>query len=70
MILGYYGGRLTFLEPMVTREALLQKQSFSLNIPTPQVVGVSTRFPTRMNATWDEQRQAYDFVLTDFVAVN
>ncbi|MBW3623419.1 MAG: cytochrome C [Armatimonadetes bacterium] len=69
MVLGYYGGRLTFLEPMVTRQQLLQKQSFSLAIPAPQVVGISTRYPARLQAEWDEDEQAYHFILTDFVSV-
>lgn len=70
MILGYYGGNLTFVEPMVTRELLQQKQSFSLAIPAPQEVGVHTRYPTQFTAEWDEEEQAYHFVLSNFVVVH
>lgn len=70
MILGYYGGELRFVEPMITRELLLQKQTFTMEIPVPQVVGVSTLYPTRFTAEWNEQEQAYRFILSHFVSVS
>ena len=69
MVLGYYQGRLTFVEPMVTRDELLKKQSFEMAIPHPEVVARNTLLPTKVTATFDEANQQYDFVLSDFVEV-
>lgn len=69
MILGYYGGNFDFVEPMVTRDFLLQKQDFSMSIPAPQNAGVSTRFPTKFTADFDESANAYHFIFSDFVNI-
>jgi hypothetical protein len=69
MIVGFYNGEMTFLEPMVTQEKLLQKQSFTLDVPRPAVLGRSTRYPTRFAAIFDAQANAYHFVFTEFVSV-
>ncbi len=70
MIMGYWGGQMTFVEPMVTQAKLMQKQSFTMAVPRPAVLGRATRFPTRMTATWDDSAKAYQFVLTDFVTMS
>lgn len=66
MILGSYGGKFTFLEPMVTRELLLTGQNFSLPVPVPQNLSQATHYPTRLNASYDRVADAYQFVLSDF----
>jgi hypothetical protein len=69
MVLGYYRGQMTFLEPMVTQALLLQRQSFTLPVPRPAVLGRSTRYPTRFTATFVPESNTYQFVFSDFVAV-
>ena len=69
MILGYYNGSMTFLEPMITQARLLQKQNITLDVPRPAVLGRATRYPTRMTATYDAATNSYAIVFRDFVAV-
>jgi len=69
MIAGFYGGRMTFVEPMVTQAMLAQKQNFTLAVPRPAVLGLSTRYPTKFTATYDAGTNAYTFVFSDFVSV-
>lgn len=63
MLVGYYGGKPVFIEPMITSELLLRKHSFSLAIPkiapTPQV-----RYPKRFNAVYHADTDAYDFIFS------
>jgi hypothetical protein len=67
MILGYYGGELTFLEPMATKPFLLKREGFATSVPVPDRLGRSTRFPTAFNAVYDDVDQAYRLIWTDFV---
>lgn len=70
MVAGFYGGKFTYLEPMVTKAALEKKESFTLPVPQPKVsVGRTTLFPTSFKATYDADAKAYDFVLGDFKTV-
>ena len=41
---GYWNGAMTFIEPMVTRDMLLSKQSFELPIGVPQTFGRAARW--------------------------
>ncbi|AFZ67240.1 DUF5602 domain-containing protein [Deinococcus peraridilitoris] len=66
MIVGDYHGSIIFIEPMVTREALLRKQNFTLPVPSLKTIDHNTLVPTRFNAVYDPQRKVYDFVLSDF----
>ncbi len=63
MLVGYYGGKPMFIEPMITSELLLRKHSFSLAIPkiepTPHV-----RYPTRFNAVYHPENESYDFTFS------
>lgn len=70
MILGYYDGGLVFLEPMITREFLLEREGFGTSVPVPERVGRSTRYPTRFEAIYDADQGAYFLVWSDFVAKN
>jgi hypothetical protein len=69
MILGYYNGRMNFVEPMITQAALLNKQTITLNVPRPAVLGQATRYPTKFTATYNASLDAYECVFTDFVNV-
>jgi hypothetical protein len=68
LVLGYYGGKLTFLEPMVTREYLLQKKDFALTIPMPEALDGGTLYPTRLVAHYDRITDTYQFIFGDFVS--
>ncbi|MGH9345273.1 MAG: hypothetical protein ACRD19_16125, partial [Terriglobia bacterium] len=59
LILGYYNGRLTFFEPMITREFLLRKHSFSL--PVPEIAPrPHVRYPRQFRAIYRPRIGAYD----------
>ena len=63
MLVGYYGGKPMFIEPMITSELLLRKHSFSLAVPkiepTPHV-----RYPKRFNAVYHANSKTYDFTFS------
>lgn len=69
MIVGTYKQQFIFLEPMVTRELLLTKQNFTLPVPMPRNLGRTTRYPTKFEAVWDNAKNAYQFILSDFQQV-
>jgi hypothetical protein len=65
MLVGYYEGEPVFIEPMITRDLLLRRASFELDVPhvdLPQGV----RYPTRFHAEYDSEIDAYQFVLSGF----
>lgn len=64
MIVGYYGGELTFLEPMVSRVQLMERQSFELDIPAPPEVPAGVRLPTSFRADYDEATSSYRLVFS------
>lgn len=66
MVAGFYGGRMNFIEPMVTRTYLLKRQSFTLAVPMPPVLGRHTLYPTRFQAVYHPNARSYDLVFTDF----
>ncbi|MBI5833494.1 MAG: hypothetical protein HZB16_14440 [Armatimonadetes bacterium] len=70
MVLGYYGGSLIFIEPMITQEHLLMRQSFTMDVAVPPVFGRSTLYPTRFVATYDPGADAYQMLFDSFVHVN
>lgn len=63
MVVGYYGGRPIFVEPMIAKATLLKKASFDL--PIPAVPGAA-RFPATFQARWDAARREYRFTLSGF----
>lgn len=64
MVVGYYGGKPIFLEPMVTKAMLMEKKSFDLAIP--EVPGLDAH-PTRFRAEYDAAQDAYRFTFSGFV---
>ncbi len=71
MLLGYYGGELIFLEPMVSRAKLLEKKSFDGTVPVlgvasheSRVEGRTIRFPDSFRMEYDETADAYQVVFT------
>ena len=67
LIFGYYGGKMTFIEPMVTRAALLKQQPVSYAVPLPASIGRSIRFPTKFRIEHDIQAKTCRLIFSDFV---
>ncbi|RYG43108.1 hypothetical protein EON79_17625 [bacterium] len=67
MVIGYWGGKMTFIEPMVTQAELMKKQSFDLEILVPAELGRVTKYPTRFRAIWEGDANRYRFVYDNFV---
>ncbi len=55
-----------FLEPMMSQEFLLRRESFDLPVPIPSVLGRSTRYPTECVVRYDEDADAYHIVFKGF----
>lgn len=70
MVLGYYGGGLTFVEPMVTVAQLQARQNFTLTVPRPAVIGRAVLYPGRFVATYDATSDSWQLVYTDFALAN
>ena len=64
MVIGYYHGKNVFIEPMLTRDRLLEKKSFDLPIPT--IPGQAGNYPRNWKADYDSLAQSYRFVFTGF----
>jgi hypothetical protein len=47
-ILGSYDGKITFYEPMITKEFLLSASNFERNIPQPAKYQKAGYYPTKM----------------------
>ncbi len=67
MITGFKpdGSQMHFVEPMITRATLLERQDFSLPMPMPSEFGRQTLYPTSFEAVF--QGNAYHLVFSDFV---
>jgi len=64
MVIGFYGGKPIFIEPMLTREMLLERRSFVLPIPSlPEMAGPH---PQSFHAEYDAEEQVYRFVFSEF----
>ncbi len=66
MVVGYYGGRPIFIEPMVTRAKLMERQSFTL--PVPEIPGATWAYPRTFNAEWVPESESYRMTWSDFRA--
>jgi hypothetical protein len=66
MLVGYYGGDVIFLEPMIARAKLLRAEGFSMKVPTVTTAGANVRWPGHFEAVYDEETQAYRFTFSRF----
>ena len=66
MINGYYGGKMIFVEPMVTQEELRKGGDFALDIAEPKGMGAGRWYPTRFSAHRDPAAGAWQLVLSGF----
>jgi hypothetical protein len=64
MVVGYYSRVPIFIEPMITKELLMRRESFTLDVPHVEAPGV--RHPTRFEAVYDAATDAYRFVFSGF----
>ena len=64
MVIGYYKGKPIFIEPMLSKAMLMQKQSFDLAIP--DVPGLAGAHATKFHAEYDAAQQAYRFTFSAF----
>ena len=59
MLVGYYGKKVVFLEPMISRVKLEKAQTFPMAIPALSATHPGVRWPSRFEATYDAQARAY-----------
>ena len=69
MIAGFFNGNMIFMEPMITQRFLLLRQSFTLDVPMPAVLGRTTHYPSRFRGIYDKKTDAFNFVFDKFVTV-
>ena len=63
------GSEMHFIEPMVSRERLLQRNDFKLPMPMPEEFGQTMLYPTKFEAEYDRDLDAYNLVFSKFVLV-
>jgi hypothetical protein len=66
LVLGYYGGTPTFFEPMVSRDRLLEKTDFELDVPAIDGLPAGVRYPSRFRAEYDAGKDHYRMIFTGF----
>jgi hypothetical protein len=62
-IYGFYHGELTFMEPMITREFLLTKPDFIINIKQPRAFQKQGYYPTFSHIRYDASSNEYIMTL-------
>lgn len=68
MIVGYWEETPIFIEPMISRAYLLERQSFDLTVPA--IPGLEGTQPTAFRAEYDAEQDAYRFTLSGFTAAD
>jgi hypothetical protein len=58
-----------FIEPMISREFLLERNDFELPVPMPAEFGRLMLYPTKCEAEYDPGADAYHFIFSKFVLV-
>ena len=66
MVIGYYSGKPIFVEPMLSRAMLEEKQSF--DYPIPAIPGQAGAHPTTFHGEYDAAQGLYRFVFSGFQA--
>jgi hypothetical protein len=65
MIVGYYGAKPIFIEPMITRATLLERHNFAMTVPDVPGRAAGARLPTRFRADYDAAAASYRFVFSE-----
>lgn len=58
-----------FIEPMASRDRLLERNDFELPVPRPDKFGRPMLYPTNCEGKYDPDLDAYHFVFSRFVSV-
>jgi hypothetical protein len=66
LIVGYYGGEAIYVEPMVSRERLLEKSGFELPVPKIENLPAGVHYPREFRAEYDAAERQYRLVFTGF----
>jgi len=69
MIVGYYHKRPIFVEPMITKETLMGRKTFSIDMPAVPGTSPAEHYPTRFTAVYDSTAQAYKFTFSNFAGM-
>jgi len=67
MMIGYYRGEAIFFEPMVSRDRLLERSNFMLQVPKTGDLPAGIRYPTDFSAEYDAGKDRYRFVMRGFL---
>ncbi|HYQ16182.1 MAG TPA: hypothetical protein VEQ58_10505, partial [Polyangiaceae bacterium] len=71
IILGYAAQKMVFIEPMITTEWLLARQSFERDITRPASAGgEATLFPTHFTATYAAATDSYELEFNHFEPID
>jgi hypothetical protein len=68
MVMGYWGGQLIFVEPMITDAFFRTRQTWSTPVPQPAVLGRNTRYPTVFESRYNASNNTYTLVYSGFVS--
>lgn len=63
---GAYDGAITFYEPMITRETLVNNPNQCTTLKLPQAYAESGFYPTAFCTKFDQEKQTYRIFLKDF----
>lgn len=66
MLVGYYSGSPIFFEPMVSRDLLLERSSFTLEMPPVRNLPHGVRYPTSFRAEYVANSDSYRLVFSGF----
>lgn len=64
-IYGFYQGKMTFLEPMITKAFLETHPDFHLMIKQPQAFQRHGYYPTRVHLSFDNKKNEYVIAMED-----
>jgi hypothetical protein len=71
IVLGYAAQKMVFIEPMITTEFLLSRNSFELAITRPASAGgATTLFPSHLTATYAAATDTYEFEFDRFEPID
>lgn len=65
-IYGYYDGKMTFIEPMITLDYLKKTTSVAKHIRTPKTVSFPGSYPSQYKIRYDRYAGVYKVILRKF----
>ena len=64
-IYGSWDGKTTFWEPMITREFIMSRPDFQMDVMQPEKVATAGYYPKGYAVRWDAERKEYRIALTE-----